>query len=135
MDMQVETAQGRVPVTILRPHGRIDGSNYQELVDKTSQLVAGGAKYLLVDMKDVGFLSSAGLVALHSIILLLRGEKPTTGQDGWDALNNIDRDASGKQNNIKLLNLQAKIANTLEMSGMDRFFEIFDDEAAALASF
>ncbi len=108
MDMQVETAQGRVPVTILRPHGRIDGSNYQELVDKTSQLVAGGAKYLLVDMKDVSFLSSAGLVALHSIILLFRGEKPTTGQDGWDALNNIDRDASGKQKNYQAAQLTSK---------------------------
>jgi len=135
MDMAIEKALGKVPVTILRPHGRIDGSNYQELVNQASQLYASGTKFILIDLQDVSFLSSAGLVALHSIVLLMRGEKPTTGQDGWDALNSIDRDASGKQAQVKLLSPQAKVANTLQMSGMDRFFDIFTDEATALASY
>lgn len=135
MNMEVETVKGKVAVTILRPHGRIDGSNYQDLVDQTSKQAAAGHRYFLLDLKDVSFLSSAGLVALHSIVLILRGEKPTTGQDGWDALNTIERDTSGKQANLKLLSPQPKVANTLQMSGMDRFFDIFDDEAAALASF
>jgi anti-anti-sigma regulatory factor len=134
--MDVETVQGKTPVTVIRLHGRIDGSNYESLIAKASQLCAGGARSLLLDLGDVNFVSSAGLVALHSIVLLMRGEKPTDPESGWDALHAIDRDEiSGAQPYVKLLNPQPKISNTLQMSAMDRFFEIFTDESAAIASF
>jgi anti-anti-sigma regulatory factor len=134
--MDVETVQGNPPVTILRPHGRIDGSNYQDLIAKTSALYKAGTRRLLLDLGDVNFLSSAGLVALHSMVLLMRGDQPTDPESGWDALHAIDRESiTGVQPNVKLLNPQPKISNTLAMSAMDRFFEIFTDEQTAIASF
>jgi anti-anti-sigma regulatory factor len=134
--MDVETVQGKTLVTVLRPHGRIDGSNYESLIARVSQLYASGSRNLLLDMGDVNFVSSAGLVALHSIVLLMRGEKPSDPQSGWDALHAIERDAiTGAQPYVKLLNPQPKISKTLEMAGMDRFFEVFTDEGAAIASF
>jgi len=36
---------------------------------------------------------------------------------------------------VKLLNPQPRVTRTLEMSGMNVFFDIFADETAALASF
>jgi anti-anti-sigma regulatory factor len=134
--MDIETAQGSKQVVVLRPHGRIDGSNYESLVSKVNQIYAAGTRYLLLDLGDVSFLSSAGLVALHRIVLLLQGEKLSEEQSGWDALAAIDRDAAnGPQPYVKLLNLQPKVSNTLQMAAMDRFFNIFTDEQTALASF
>jgi anti-anti-sigma factor len=134
--MDVETVQGKTPVTVLRPHGRIDGSNYESLIAKASQLYSAGTRSVLLDLGDVNFVSSAGLVALHSLVLLMRGEKPTDPESGWDALHAIGRDAiTGAQPYVKLLNPQTKITNTLQMAGMDRFFEVFTDEGAAIASF
>ena len=134
--MDVESVQGQPPVTVLRPHGRIDGSNYESLVNKTKQLSDDGTRHVLIDLGDVNFLSSAGLVALHRMVLLMQGEKISEEQSGWDALASIDRDASNRpQPYIKLLNPQPKVAGTLQMAGMDRFFMIFTDEKTALASF
>jgi anti-anti-sigma regulatory factor len=36
---------------------------------------------------------------------------------------------------IKLLNPQPRVMRTLEMSGMNVYFEVYTDETAALASF
>ena len=135
MEMEIENVGSSIPVTVMRPHGAIDGSNFQELIDKTAQLYAGGMRRLLLDLGDVRFMSSAGLVAMHKIVLIMRGEKTTTDESGWESIHAIDRDQSGKQPAFKLLNPQPKVAKTLEMSAMDRLFDIFTDEQAALASF
>jgi anti-anti-sigma factor len=135
MDMDIENVGSNIPVTVMRPHGAIDGSNFQELIDKAAQLYTGGMRRLLLDLGDVRFMSSAGLVALHKMVLLMRGEKSNPDESGWDAIHAIDRDQGGKQTAFKLLNPQPKVAKTLEMSAMDRLFDIFTDEQVALASF
>ena len=106
LKMDIETKQGKVPVTVVRPHGRIDGSTYESLIQKTGQLYTNGTRHLLLDLGDVNFLSSAGLVALHSIILVMRGEHVNNLESGWDALHDIDRDTTGTQPYVKLLNPQ-----------------------------
>jgi hypothetical protein len=78
------------------------------------------------------------LVALHSAVQLLRGEQPPDPAAGWSTLKSvaIDKPASGKpQQLVKLLNPQPRVTRTLEMSGMNVFFEIYADEASAIASF
>jgi anti-anti-sigma factor len=136
MDIEIETVQARVPVTVVTLHGRIDGSNYEQAIDVAKQLYASGTRSLLLDFTDVSFMSSAGLVALHKIILLLRGEKIDEAGAGWDALHAIAReDASASHSQVKILNPQPKVASTLEMSGMDRFVEIYSDSKTALDSF
>ena len=64
MEITVSKQQGRVLVTVLQPHGDVDASNYAELIKKTRELFNGGDKDFLVDLSDVPFMSSAGLVAL-----------------------------------------------------------------------
>ncbi|NJN44748.1 MAG: hypothetical protein HC806_08540 [Anaerolineae bacterium] len=83
-------------------------------------------------------MSSAGLVALHSIAMLLRGEKSPSAEEGWSVFHAIGRErdsGAGKQKHLKLLNPQPRILSNLQKSGMDMLFEIFDDRDAALASF
>jgi anti-anti-sigma regulatory factor len=135
IELLVDTAQSPTAVTILRPQGRVDGSTYESLIARAKGLIAGGAQRLLLDLGAVSFLSSAGLVALHSIALMVRGENLPGEQSGWDALYAIGRDSSGKQTNLKLLNPPEKVLQTLDRAGMTGFFDIFTDEATALASF
>jgi anti-anti-sigma regulatory factor len=138
MNITVEQHAARVPVTILRLQGDLDGSNYLNVIDAAKAAYQGGAKYLLLDLSGVPYMSSAGLVALHSAVQLLRGEQPPDPEAGWSTLKSVavDRPAGGKvQQLVKLLNPQPRVNRTLEMSGMNVFFETYTDEASAIASF
>jgi len=136
MNIIVENAQGRVPVTILELHGDLDGSNYQEVIARARDLYGAGMRHLLIDMGDTAYMSSAGLVALHSVILLLRGEQPPDPDSGWSAFHAIAREqGGGMQKAVKLLNPQPRVRRTLEMTGMQEFFEVYTDRQAAVESF
>ena len=111
-------------------------SNYAELVKKVETLHKDGAQDFLIDLSDVAYMSSAGLVALHSIAIMLRGEKPADPQSGWAALKSIDRSRErGMQKHAKLLNPQEYVADTFEKAGFTQFFEVFTDLKKAVASF
>jgi len=136
MNIIVENAQGRVPVTILELHGDLDGSNYQEVIARARDLYGAGMRHLVIDMGDTAYMSSAGLVALHSAILLLRGEQPPDPESGWSAFHAIAREqGGGMQKAVKLLNPQPRVRRTLEMTGMQEFFEVYTDRQAAVESF
>jgi anti-anti-sigma regulatory factor len=136
MDITVSTQQGTVPVTVVQPHGDVDASNYAQLVSKIESLQKEGARDFILDLSDVPFMSSAGLVALHSIAILLRGEKPADPQSGWQALKSIDRSReAGMQKHVKLLGPQEYVADTFDKAGFTQFFEIFSDLKKAVASF
>ena len=136
MNITTEPAAGHAGVTILRLQGDLDGSNYLELIAAARAAQQNGARHLLLDLGGVPYMSSAGLVALHSSVQLLRGEQPPDPSAGWSALKSVAMNATGTaQQLVKLLNPQPRVTRTLEMSGMNVFFEIYTDEAAALASF
>ena len=136
MDITVSTQQGKVPVTVVQPHGDIDASNYAELVSKVEELMKGGAQDFVIDLSDVPFMSSAGLAGLHTLAMMLRGEKLLDPDAGWATFKSMDRSrASGLQKHIKLLKPQAGVAETFEKAGFTLFFEIFDDLKKAVASF
>ncbi len=136
MDITVSTEQGRVPVTIVQPHGDLDASNYAELIDQVDGLIEGGARDFVVDLSDVPFMSSAGLVALHSIAITLRGEEPVNPESGWAALKSMDKSrGSGVQKHIKLLSPQPMVAETFDKAGFTQFFEVFADYRQAVESF
>ncbi len=135
MQITVST-QGKTPVTVVQPHGDVDASNYTELIAKVEELRKGGATDFLIDLSDVPFMSSAGLVALHSIAILLRGEKPVDPQSGWGALKAMDRDRDrGMQKHVKLLSPQQYVAETFDKAGFTQFFDVFTDLQKALESF
>jgi anti-anti-sigma regulatory factor len=136
MNITTEQTTVRIPVTILRVQGDLDGSNYLDLIAATKTAQQNGAKHLLLDLGGVPYMSSAGLVALHSSVQLLRGEQPPDPTAGWSTLKSVALDtSSARQQLVKLLNPQPRVMRTLEMSGMNAFFEIYTDEAKATASF
>ncbi len=137
MEITVSTSQGpNTPVTVIQPHGDVDASNYAQLIEKVQSLLQDGARDFILDLSDVPFMSSAGLVALHSIANMLRGEKATDTQSGWQALKSIDRSKeSGLQKHVKLLSPQQYVADTFDKAGFTQFFEIFSSLDQAVSSF
>ena len=136
MNITSERIKGKVDVVVLSTHGDLDASNYFELIAKGQAIYQEGACCLLLDMSDTPFMSSSGLVALHSLALLMSGQKPADPEAGWEALHAIDQDANtGFQPHVKLLNPQPRVVRTLERTGLNTFFEVFTDREAALSSF
>ena len=91
---------------------------------------------MLLDMSELTHISSAGLVALHTTALMMRGEEVPDPEQGWAALKSIDRSRmSGIQKNVKLLNPRPEVVNVMEMVGYTAIFEIFMDKQKALESF
>lgn len=136
MNMQVSAEKGRVPVTVLKLEGQLDGQNYQELIAKANELYDGGTRDILLDLSGLTYISSAGLVALHGISLMLHGETPPDPEQGWAAVKSADRSRqAGLQQHIKLLNPRPEVASVLEMVGFTTFFEILTDRAKAIQSF
>ena len=136
MTITTSQVQGSVPVTILSIQGDLDASNSQEVISLAKLAYDGGARHMLVDLGGTPFMSSSGLVALHSVTLLMQGKEPPDPEYGWAAFRAAGRDVdSGPQETIKLLNPLPRVQRAIEMAGFDRFFEIYTDREEAIASF
>ena len=136
MQLTIDQIQSRVTVTIIALHGDLDASNYEQVIAKARELYAAGALHLLLDLSGMPFMGSSGVVALHSVALLMRGETPPDPEAGWQAFHSIDHArAGGVQQQVKLLSPQPKVSSTLQMTSLDEFFEIHSDKQAAIASF
>jgi anti-anti-sigma factor len=136
MNISATTETGRVDVTVLRVEGQLDGQSYQNLIAKARELFDAGARDFVLDLTDLTYISSAGLVALHSIALMLKGEEMPDTEHGWSAYRSMGRGSeAGIQAHIKLLNPRDEVRSVLEMVGFDRLFEIFTDRNEAVKSF
>jgi anti-anti-sigma regulatory factor len=136
MDITVSQEQGRAAVSVIRVTGHLDGQTYQDLIAKAREIVKAGTKNILLDLSDLTYISSAGLVSLHTIALMTRGEEPPDPEHGWSTLKSMDRTRDGGlQKNFKLLNPRPEITNVLEMVGFSEFFEVFTDRQKAIDSF
>lgn len=136
MNILVTKEAGPVDVTVLRVEGQLDGQSYQDLIVKARELFSAGSQDFLVDLTDLSYISSAGLVALHSIALMLKGEEMPDTEHGWSAYRSMGRGSeAGMQTHIKLLNPREEVKSVLEMVGFDRVFEVFTDRDEAVKSF
>jgi len=136
MNISVSQAQGRVPVAVLSVQGDLDASNYQDLIAKAKDIHRTGTGHILLDLTHTSFVSSSGLVAIHSIAMLLRGEELPDTEHGWASIHAVGQKLPpGAQPYLKLLNPQPKVDRTLEKAGLKGFFEIHTDLSTAVASF
>jgi len=136
MDITISQEQGRIAVAVIHVSGHLDGQTYQDLIAKAREVIESGTHYVLLDLSDLTYISSAGLVSLHTIALMTRGEELPDPEQGWSTLKSMDRTRDGgMQKNIKLLNPQPEITSVLDMVGFSAFFEVFTDKQAAIDSF
>lgn len=137
MQTTVERVDAAVPVTVLTLAGELDASNYLRLVDDVRPLYAAGARHLLLDLTDLTFISSSGLVSLYSILKVMQGEEPPDPEYGWSALHQMERDAEegGQQDVVRIAGMQPDVAGVLQRTGLDAMFPSYPDRESALAAF
>ena len=100
-------------VTVIDAAGRITlGEGASTFRDAIRDLAAKGDKKLLVNLSDVSYIDSSGLGELVSAYTTVRN----------------------KQGDVKLLNLTAKAKDLLQMTKLLTVFDVYDDEAKAVAA-
>jgi anti-anti-sigma regulatory factor len=138
MDITIEMVTSDVPVTIMRLAGELDASNYQEVIARVQGLYGEGVRRLLLDLSDLRFVSSAGLVALHSAALIMRGQEPPDPEEGWDVFHAMGHEVEAQPDpnaNLKIVHPQTRVARVLDVSGFSRQLEVYDERDSALSSF
>ncbi|WP_374686689.1 STAS domain-containing protein, partial [Promineifilum sp.] len=102
------------------------------LQDSAAEACRAGTRWLLLDLAGVRHMGSAGLRALHQIDSMLRRE--SAGEAGGDS-GSAPMVGSFKSPYLKLLNPSRAVARTLQLSGFEMIFDIFDDRQAAIDAF
>ena len=136
MNITVSNQQGRALVTVIELDGRLDSNSFQRLIDVAKKTYDSGARNLVLDMTKLTYISSAGIVSLHSIAKLFRGEEMPDPEKGWNAIRAAEKDReSGIQQHVKLCCVPQEVRNVLDVVGFSSFFETFSDLGEAVASF
>ena len=136
MDIHVTNYQGRSVISVVRLAGRLDATSYLDLIEKAKHLLGEGTRQMVIDLAGVSYLSSAGLMALHAIAVLLRGGTPADPEAGWGALHAAADDvAAGGPQQLRLLNPQPPVLRTLEHVNFTDFLQIYTNLDDAISSF
>jgi len=134
MEIKVSNENGRVPITVLHVEGNIDSRSYEEFELQVDKLIKEGARYILIDLGQVPFVSSAGLRALQHIFKQLHSLHSDPNLNTEDTKQGI-RAGTYKSSYLKLLNLSPEIRTAFDTSGFDMYMETFSDLNTAIASF
>jgi anti-anti-sigma regulatory factor len=132
MEITATQQVGRVPVTVFHIKGDIDSTTYQQPETQIEQAVQAGARDIVLDLTEVGYLSSAGIRMLSHLFNLLRGNLP---QESDDAMKHGVRDGTFKSPHLKLVSPTPRVAEVLKMSGLDMIIESYHSVPEAVASF
>jgi anti-anti-sigma regulatory factor len=137
MEINTQSVPGSSTLAVLDLNGELDASNYLDVIERVRQLYDQGTRQLVIDLSDVSFLSSSGLVALHSAALVMRGEEPPSPDLGWSAFHAIasDVEREGFETCCTLANPQPRVRRSLEMTGFSAFLHMYDDVDTAIQSF
>jgi anti-anti-sigma factor len=134
MDIEISTEKARFPITILHVNGDIDSFTYEALLSQARQLIADGARYILIDLAHVPYISSAGLRTLYTIFLDLRAVHPEENLSEEDLEKGVMA-GTYRSPYLKLLNLSDRVQGVFQMGGFDRYIETYNDLKTAIDSF
>ena len=130
MEISVSQEKARVPVTVFQLKGEL--SSEEPLASLAQDAYENGARYLLLDLTKVPYISSSGLRAIHQVYDLFRG--PVSDESEQEVRQGIIS-GSYKSPNLKLLKPSKNALKALSVSGYDMFLEIHKKRADAIASF
>ena len=130
MEISVSQEEARVPVTVFQLKGEL--SSEEPLSGLAQDAYDNGARYLLLDLTKVSYISSSGLRAIHQVYYLFRG--PISDESEQEVRQGIIS-GSYKSPTLKLLKPSKNALKALSVSGYDMFLEIHKKRAKAIASF
>jgi|SRR3954447_72085 anti-anti-sigma factor len=133
----VDQVDGPTPVTVVALDGELDGATFERLIDTIRGLYDAGTRKLLLDLGGLTFISSSGLVAIHSAMRLMRGEAPPDTEQGWEALRAIRDEVEGGQthSSLRVCGTQDAVQKVLDRTGLGPLIPSFPDRESALAGF
>ena len=133
--MDITTEQPSADVAVIGLTGELDGSNFEQVIDAGRAARDGGARRIVIDLAGLTYMGSSGLVAIHSIALLLRGQEPTSPEDGWQSLHDLGAAGTeGLDGSLTLAGPPPSIERVLDRSGMLGLFAVHADRASAVAA-
>ena len=102
-------AKSEIGATVVSIRGRMDATTSPEIEGKLDSLVAGGETRLIIDLKGLEYISSAGLRGLLATAKKLKA----------------------KQGDMAFANLEGHVRDVFKVSGFYSIFKVFDDLEAA----
>lgn len=121
-------------VAVVGLEGELDASNFQDLVTVGQQLYADGARRLVLDLSALSYMASSGIVALHSLSLVFRGQPALDPESGWQAIHSLGADVSGGAvDAVRIVAPQTAVQRVLDRTGLSRMLPVFPDRDAAVA--
>ena len=105
-------------VDILHLNGPIDANTQSDLEVKADEVIANGARNILLDLSEVTYMGSAGLRALH----VIAGKFGGAGQ-------------AEKFAHVKLLSPSEEVRRVLKTLGFDTYIGTYDNLDQAVKSF
>jgi hypothetical protein len=130
VEISVSQEEARVPVTVFQLKGEF--SSEEPLASLAQDAYDNGARYLLLDLTKVSYISSSGLRAIHQVYYMFRG--PLSDESEQEVRQGIIS-GSYKSPTLKLLKPSKNALKALSVSGYDMFLEIHKKRANAIASF
>ena len=100
-------------ISIFKLNGRLDSNTSQGFEKKIFQAITDGSKHMVIDFKDLDYISSAGLR------VILKATKALKREDG----------------RIMLCSMQDYVKEVFEIAGFDSFLPIVTNLEDALKSF
>jgi anti-anti-sigma regulatory factor len=132
--MDITTDRPSPDLAVIALRGELDGSNFEQVIDAGRAARDAGATRIVLDLAGLSYMGSSGLVAIHSIALLLRGQEPTSPEDGWQALHDLGGAHDEGEGALSLAGPPPSIERVLDRSGMLSLFAVHPDRAAAVAA-
>jgi anti-anti-sigma regulatory factor len=130
MEILVATANGRVPVTVLTMSGQLNAETAPQLQAEAEKVIKAGARHLLLDLREVPYVSSAGMRVLAYLLVVLR----KWSDEERDPVKHPP-ESSRRSPYLKLLGPSPEVQRALTMVGFDLFLDIYGDHDAALRAF
>ncbi|HEX9838301.1 MAG TPA: STAS domain-containing protein [Anaerolineales bacterium] len=131
MEISISIEQAQEPIAVMHLTGDLDASNFLDVVTKAQEIYQKPARNLIIDLSEVPYISSAGLVAIHKIALLYSGVPQQVEQNTRPDFTH----SSTARKHVKLLSPQPAVNQILETTGLKLFFKVFDNLESALQSF
>src|SRR5436190_11041321 len=131
MALQTTVEQLDAAGAVIALDGELDASNYEGLIDTVRGLYANGTRRIVLDLSELTYMASSGLVALYSVVQVLRGQEPPDPESGWSAFHALGEtlDAGSVEDEVRLAGVQPSVERVLQRTGMDKLFPSYPDRA------
>lgn len=107
------TVEDMKRVDLVTVSGRIDSNNAPQFDDILKAITDRGRYNVVLDMQGVDYISSAGLRAIVALL----------------------RETNKHRGDVRLAAPSGRVAEVLQLAGLDALFKVYDDSVSAVGSF